>query len=94
MTENQENQITDKPHKSTVRKITMSDDVRKKSLLMLSHYYPDVVLEKKPDELFSMLLEDAIEYMYQNKFVPEFKTDNSHHLNISIKSEAQTTDPE
>lgn len=61
--------------KINVRKITMSEDIQQKAAMILSRYHSKLLLDgkSKPDELLSMVVTDAIEYLYTHKLMPDLK---------------------
>ena len=63
---------TNTPVKDAItRKITFKNNVLRDLSTMASHYHFDKPV--KQDELLSKMLEDIIEYYYENKFLKELK---------------------
>lgn len=60
------------PDSIIVRKITISAEVNKKILMLAAKYHSDLIFKKK-DELYNKLFEDAINYIYDNKFLKDLK---------------------
>lgn len=74
--ENSKNEIvatsTNTPVKDVItRKITFKNHVLRDLSTMASHYHFDKPV--KQDELLSTMIEDIIEYYYENKFLKELK---------------------
>jgi hypothetical protein len=56
------------------RKITLSTECEHKAAMLLSKYHPELLLcGKKPEELLSLIIQESINFMYNNKLIPDFK---------------------
>ena len=74
--EHEKNEInatsTNIPVKDAItRKITFKNHALRDLSTMASHYHFDKPV--KQDELLSMMIEDIVEYYYENKFLQELK---------------------
>ena len=68
--------VAAKATKINVRKITMSEDIQQKAAMLISKYHSKLLLEgkTKTDELLSIIVTEAIEYLYDNKLIPDINT--------------------
>lgn len=63
------------PTSTSVRKIKFSATVLDKSLLIASHSHSKEMLtgKIKPDDLISLVVNDAINYYFEHKIIPEIQ---------------------
>ena len=68
--DNMDNVIT---NTSIVRKVTLSKELDQKILMLAAKYHSDLIFKKKED-LYNNVVKDAINYMYEHKFLKELGT--------------------
>lgn len=63
------------PNESSVRKIKLSASTLDKAILIASHSYSREMLtgKTKPDDLISLVVNDAIKYYFDHQIMPEIQ---------------------